>query len=331
MQTKLRIGSDADGARLSKAFSAAVAVILFSLMLFKANDAAVYAKKALYLCTTSVIPSIFPLMIASSMLASSGGDILFSRIFGGLISRIFGVSRCSASAVIPGFLCGFPIGAIAAIRLYESRRITKNELSHLLVFVNNPGASVVIYTVGAGMLGSVKLGVLIYLSVIAASAVAGIIARFILPASASSETHYIESGISFSSLIVSSVGSAITGALNVCAYSAFFSAFAGVICGFLARYGAPFGLRAAISGFFELIGGVSVLNESSSPLFAALSSAAVCSWSGVSVLMQIASVCRAASDSEKISFAPMILSKCFQALLSPLIVLLLLGLTRFDI
>ena len=181
------------------------------------------------------------------------------------------------------------------------------------------------------MLGSVRLGMIIYFSVLLSAAVAGVLAKYIMGSETFSENKSKVASLPFSELIVSSVSSSVTGILNVCAYAAFFSAFTGAVSHFLARFGAPFQLCAALFGVFELIGGVSILTESSSSLFAALSSAAVCSWSGISVLMQIISVCRRSLGNEKFSFTPMILSKCFQATLCPILVFLFIKLTHFDI
>ena len=311
--------------------AALLLILLFIMMLIGSKEAAIYIKKTLSSCFYSVIPSVFPLMVMSNMMVRGGGGELVSRIAGGAISRVFGVSRHSAVAVILGFVCGFPIGAVAATGLYERGSIGKGELCHLLTFVNNPGAAFVIFALGGGMLGSVRMGLIIYFSVLLSAAVAGVIARHIMDGETFPESGNVAVSLPFSELIVSSVSSSVTGILNVCACAAFFSAFVGAVSHLLARLGAPFQLGAALFGIFELIGGVSILTESSSSLFAALSSAAICSWSGISVLMQIISVCRRSLGNERISFTPMILSKCFQATLSPILVFLFIKLTRFDI
>ena len=317
--------------RIGSTLSALSVIFLLIIMLTGAKDAAVYVKNAFSVCIKSVIPSVFPMMVISGMLISGWGGEMIAQIFGSFVSHIFGVSRGAAPAVILGFICGFPIGAASAAKLYEKGIISKEELTHLLTFVNNPGAAFVIFSVGGSMLGSVRLGVMIYLSVIISATISGLLFGRVMGVKPTPIRKSPTCTASLSEIVVSSVSSATTGALNVCAFAAFFSALVGVISGLLERAGASFQLRAAIFGFFELIGGVSILTKSGSETFAALSSAAVCSWSGVSVLMQIAAVCRLSIGKEKLSLSPMILSKSLQATLSPLFLLLLIKITRFDI
>lgn len=298
-------------------------------MLAGGRSGADQVRNALSVCVGSVLPGVFPMMVISGLLLSSGGGELISAVAGRAVSRLFAVSRSAAPAVVLGFLCGFPIGATVATGLYKNGSISRGELARLLTFVNNPGAAFVVYSVGGRMLGSVKLGVMVYMSVVTAAILSGaVVGRMVASHTTGGMPRWADRQ-SMSAAVVSAVSSAISGSLSLCAFAAFFSATVGVLSDLLSRLGAPFQLRAALFGFFELVGGVSALTEGSSLLLASLSSAAVCSWSGVSVLMQIIAVCRPALGGEKFSFAPMILSKCLQATLSPIILLFLLKLTRF--
>lgn len=56
-----------------------------------------------------------------------------------LLSPLFQVSASCLYAIIVGFLCGFPMGAIVTAQLYERNMITKKEAEFLLSFCNNIG------------------------------------------------------------------------------------------------------------------------------------------------------------------------------------------------
>ena len=308
-----------------------VAILALVALVFGAKNAAGQVKSALELCITSVIPSVFPMAVMSNIISLGSGGELIGRLMGGAVGKIFGVSRPATSSVVLGFICGFPVGALTAANLYRRGTISKSELCRLLTFVSNPGAAFVIYAVGGSMLGSVTLGVVLYLSVILSAVIAGIASRLFMNTDDALSPTVSDPPLPLSRVIVPSVTNAVTGSLNVCAYAAFFSAVVGVLSVFLTRLGASFQLRAALFGFFELVGGVGILTRSGSGLFAILSTAAVCSWSGVSVLMQTVAVCRSAMGDGELSFLPMIISKLIQSALSPTLLFLMLKLTRFDI
>lgn len=306
-------------------FSGILAVFLLGALIFGAEGAAEQVKSSLSLCISTVIPSVFPLMAVSGILAGGSGGELLGSLFGGAVSRLFGISRNASSAVILGFICGFPIGASVAARLYERGAISKSEFSLLLTFINNPSASFVIYAVGGGILGSARLGVALYLCITASAVTVGAASRYFIKNASLDEIPPSLPSPPLSKLLVSSVSSAIKGSLNVCAYAAFFSATVGVLSSLLKRLGVSVTLRAATYGIFELVGGVRAFSLSLDGRASALAAVAVCSWSGVSVMMQIVSVCRSALGEESFSFAPMVISKLIQALLSPLLLFIYLS------
>ena len=332
MQTEQNIKTAMPSSLKNTGIISAFAVFLiFFLMLLGVKEASAHVKNALSVCVSSVIPNLFPLMVVSNMIALGSAGELVSRFAGGAVSRFFGVSRASAPAVLLGFLCGFPIGASVASKLYEKGLISKRELSRLLTFINNPSLAFVIYSVGGGMLGSVRIGLVIYISLVVSAVTAGLLSRCLMSVESVENDRYVTHPLPFSSLAVHSISSSISGILNVCAYTVFFSAALGIVSKLLTSLGLSFQLCAALFGFCELISGVKILTESSSTVFAILSSAAVCAWSGLSVMMQIVAVCRSSLGDEKISFAPMVLSKCFQATLCPILVYFLMKLTPFVI
>lgn len=296
-----------------------LSVFIFGALILGAEEASGQVKKALLLCINSVIPSVFPLTVISGILAMGQGGKFLSKVFGKIICPIFKVSESASLAVLLGFLCGFPIGAATAARLYKRGLITGAELSRLLTFINNPGASFVIYYVGGELLGSVSIGIRIYACVIISSALIGILGRKFLSAPIKEGSSHSEPPLPISALIVTSVSSAASGTLNICAYASFFSAVAGIISALLSNAGFPPMTGAILSGFFEIVGGTAALTEESSSIFKLLAVASACSWSGISVLMQIVSVCRECSVDD-VTFTPMVISKLIQAILCPVLV-----------
>ncbi len=174
---------------------------------------------------TTVIPTLFPFFILSDLWSSvfsiePKGSL--SRIF----ERFFKISGCGISAYFSGLICGFPVGVKVASQLYKENKISRSELEHLCGFVNNPSIAFVISGVGAGMLGSVRLGILLYISVLFSSLIVGLLFRGskqIL----SKPTDNVRQSFS----IVESIKSAGLSSLNVASCIVFFSGVLGLISG----------------------------------------------------------------------------------------------------
>lgn len=300
------------------------AVLLLCGLLLGAPAASGAIRDSLSLCGRSVLPAVFPMMVMSGILSDGGGGRIIDRIIGGPICRLFGISRSAATAVILGFLCGFPVGAMTAARLCKKGRISPPELCRLLTFINNPSPVFVICAIGTSSLGSTALGTAIWLSVEISALSAGIISRFVMGSYDSVQSHIDASEhLPVSRLIVRSVSSAAAGAVNVCAYTAFFSATVSILALLLARIGLPDFIGRFVGGLFEIVGGSAALADPSFPRSSVAALAAACSWSGISVQVQIVAVCRDALGDTELSFAPMVLSKLFQATLSPILALLI--------
>ena len=303
-------------------------LLIFTLgsLVIGAGASADNVRAALSLCITSVIPTVFPIMVVSNAIVMGGGAALVEVMLGRFLGRIFRISPRGAVAVVLGFTCGAPVGAFAAARLWESGDISIDDLCHLMTFINNPGAAFVIYAVGGGMLGSVRLGVAIYACVILSALAAGLVLRPKKGARAPPAHQARRVCLPPSAVAVRSVSAAVNGSLNVCAYAAFFSSAMGILSATLRSIGASESLIALIYGAFELIGGTRALAACGDYGFGVIAVSAACSWSGISILMQVVAAFQSASGEGRLSFAPMILSKLFQAALTGLFMCIYLNL-----
>jgi len=95
------------------------------------------ASQGLELCLKTVIPSLFPFFVLSTMLTSTltGMQISFLRPFG----RLCGIPEGGEALLISGFLGGYPVGAQVVASAYHAGQLTKKEAERLLVFCNNAG------------------------------------------------------------------------------------------------------------------------------------------------------------------------------------------------
>lgn len=180
------------------------------------------AYSAVQMCLKIVIPSLFPLFVLNRMLISSGAATRFFTRFGKPFAKLFKLPSACASAVVLGFLSGYPTGAKIAKSLYEKELMCDDEFKRLTAFCNNAGPIFITGSVGAGMLHSSKQGIFL-LSVHVLSAIAvGIILSFGKTYSPSKEYNPKYERYSAPKLFTESVCSSVSDISFVCGYIIFF-------------------------------------------------------------------------------------------------------------
>jgi sporulation integral membrane protein YlbJ len=289
--------------------------------------------RGLSLCAHTVIPSLFPFMVISELLVSSGVGEALGRLLAKPMKWIFGLSGAGCSAVILGTMCGFPIGASTAVSLLDKNVISKRECEHLLTFSNNPSSAFLMTAVGVSLFGSHSLGIILYITVLGSALLIGFLMRFLLRDKQNSppyseHPHYPSGfhpgGIS---MFTGAMSHAATGMLTICAYVIFFSALTGALSGMLNSIG---GINQVVHtlfcGFFELSGGISeaatLVGETTEPWLPLVLTAVIAGWSGLSVHFQIITIC----GGRELSFKPYFFAKILHGILSGLLMYITLSL-----
>lgn len=299
-----------------------MSIFCFLLILRNSEAAIEYMGRGLTLCAHTVIPSLFPFMVISELLVSSGAGEALGRLLAKPMKWLFGLSGAGCSAVVLGSMCGFPVGASTAVSLLDKNVISKQECEHLLTFSNNPSSGFLITAVGVSLLGSHRLGLILYLVVLGTAFFIGFLMRFFLRKPANTreggEHPHYPSGLhpGGMSMFTDAVSHAATGMLTVCAYVVFFSALMGALSRMVDSLG---GMSqeayAVLCGFFELSGGVSeaagLVGQTASSILPLVLTAAITGWSGLSVHCQIMTLC----GGRGLSFKPYFIAKALQGIL----------------
>lgn len=268
-----------------------VCIILLGGLLLFSRSPAENVRSALALCYRTVIPAVFPFMVISAFLIRTGAHRSLGLLLGRPVKAIFGCSKSSVSAVILGFLCGFPIGASSAVALYDNGEISKRELERLLTFINNPGAAFVIGGVGISIFNSAEVGRILYFSVLISALAAGGVSRLFYRRehTAPQFRATVEStkSTSVASALTSAISDSAANMLTVSACVIFFSVPVGIIAEMFEPLGFTPTIRALLSSFFEISGGCGASGAIESPVRALMMCAFACSWSGISVHLQV--------------------------------------------
>ncbi len=112
-------------------------MILFFVMLIFPKEVFTGASEGLLLWFQIILPTLFPFLLMTNLLLSTGSIHYISSAFGKGISHVFRVSPNGSFAVLVGFLCGYPMGAKTAADLTVSGYISQKEGQYLLSFCNN--------------------------------------------------------------------------------------------------------------------------------------------------------------------------------------------------
>ena len=269
--------------------------------------------EALGLCAQSVIPALFPFMAVSSVITALGLGELLSAPFGNFMS-LWRMDGAAASALIMGFVGGYPMGARTAAELYRARLLTREETERLLTFCNNANPVFLITVLGQGIFGDLRTGMWLWLIHIAAALLTGLL----LGRGSRRSAHARRSvppvfhAASLPAAFVDGVRSALTGTLNVCAFVVIFSLAALP----LRAIGGTAG--AMLTGALELFSALPRLPAGRAGFVLA---AGLAGWGSVSVLCQTAVILRA----EGLSAAPCLRGKAVHGLLSALLAVMLAG------
>lgn len=256
-----------------------------------------FASDALLKCITIVIPSIFPFMVITEFLSKTDFYCRIERKFSSIAKKLFNISGTSLSVVIFGYLCGFPGAAKLTGDLYNKNRISLSDAIRLSTFTNNAGPLFMIGTIGFSILNSAKTGMILLLIQFFSSFCTGLIMCKLIKLPDNSENNTFNSckKTSFLKNITESISSSFFTMIPITGTIVFFSFLskAFVASGLLNPLFNILNLNKNLSdgilySFFELTGGFSDLVtgiKSKSVLIPALT--VLCSWSGLSIHMQI--------------------------------------------
>ena len=199
----------------------------FSALLLLPEVSAQAARDAMLLCAQTLIPSLFPFFVLSSLLIACGASELLSALLSPLMRPLFGLSGTGAAALALGLCGGYPVGARTAAELVENGALSQEEGERLLAFCNNAGPGFLLGVCGAGVFSSSRAGAALYLIHVAAALCAGLLTcRALPPVPHGTYPHKSAKAQHLSTAFPAAVQNALTGCLNVSAFVVFFTVLA---------------------------------------------------------------------------------------------------------
>ncbi len=234
-----------------------------ALLLFPASVRA-SAAQGISSCLTVLVPSLFPFMALASFAVNSPAARVLGRPLGPLVRWVFRLPECCGAVILMSFLGGYPAGARGVSLLLEQKQVTPAQAGRMLLFCVNPGPAFVVSFVGVGMLGSARLGWLLFLAVTAAGLLLGGLTALTAPVPPKSAP---AAPTEASGALVRSIADAARSVLVMSACVVLFSVLTGILrqCGALPamvrllsrwRVLSPMEWAATLSFLLEVTGGV---------------------------------------------------------------------------
>ncbi len=275
-------------------------------------------KKGLAVCADSVIPSLFLFMILSQFICSSGISQIFAKLLKPVIKYVFNLPAQAGAAVLMSFIGGYPSASKSIASGVRSGKLSAKAAQRMLCYCVNAGPSFIIGAVGIGMYGSLKTGVMLYVSQIISALLIGFALSFTEKRNFA-QMPPIPENTPYSTAFVRSTATAVEAMLKMCGFIVFFGAVneyvlqsgvldfaAGVIEKIIPTADIR-DIKGLFCGILEVTAGCSISASS-------LTAAFLLSFSGVSVIFQISE--QFSDIGVRVSMKPFFISRIFHGLLT---------------
>lgn len=259
----------------------AISLLCISLLLLilDSKTAAVGAREGISLCSSVVIPSLFPFLILSAMLP---GRILGSKQPAtAWLCRLCGIPDGAQSLLLLSFLGGYPMGAAMVTEAYNQGSISKSDAHRMLGFCNNAGPAF-LFGMVSGMFTDKRNIWVIWLIHIVSALLVGIL----LP--------YRSQGICKLNkqtpvTVTQALPLAVKTMANICGWVIIFRVFMAILDKWPLYY-LPNEFRISTFGLLELSNGIISLSEIPAEGGRFILSCGMLAFGGLCIAMQTASV-----------------------------------------
>lgn len=149
-------------------------LIAFLLVIFSRSNLEA-TRNGLELWAFTVVPSLFPFFVITNLLSQTKIVNIIGKLLNKLMRPLFNVPGIGGFAFVMGLISGYPVGAKIVSDFREQKLVTKDEGERLLAFTNNSGPLFILSSVGIGLFGDTKTGLLLLFTHIIACITVGII------------------------------------------------------------------------------------------------------------------------------------------------------------
>ena len=264
--------------RLKKILPFFLTITAIFFLLVDRNSVVVGIRQGLTVCSEVLIPSLFPFMVLSAFAVNSGLADIRSRPLQMFFEKVLKIPCECLSALIFGFVGGYPVGASVTAALCGKSIIDTSIAKRLFSCCVNAGPAFIITAVGTVMLGNTTAGVVLFFSVCSASVLTGVFFLFIFGRGYEKKVNKVSAKMPLSESLIVSVSDSCNRMIGMCGWVVVFSAFTSIVTAHVKGLVATYFLV-----FSEVTSGVEYATEAGGlPL-----AAACISFGGICVMCQL--------------------------------------------
>ena len=300
-------------------------IFLFALLLINHSFASAEVIKSLKICTSILIPSLFPLTVVSEIMTESGTVAKITYGISRLFSKILGVSKAATVPYFIGLCGGYTPSCKSAALLYRSGKISKGDFESIIAISSMPSLAFITGFVGIGIFNNSTIGWILWVITIISTLFLGIINKFFF--STDLDIHPLitndkTSSIKLSQITVKAIVHAAYAMLIICACVVFFSVLISVLKICMDHFQITEQAKNIILGTLEITNGINACIDIENTYLRVLGCSFFIGWSGVCVHFQVISLCEDAN----ISFKKYIIFKGLQGVICALLTWMFFGL-----
>lgn len=293
-------------------------LFLLVLLLQNPKETANSVNISLIQCATMLIPSLFPLMIASEIALNCGAIDYVTKPLSKIFATILGVNKRAVAPFFLGLIGGYTASVGGALSLYRAGEISKRDCERIIALSSIPSLSFMTGFVGSAMFKSSRLGWILWGITVFSAVITSFLGRKSKGSARISDSPFFvptPSKKSPSRIVVEAISHSAYSMLIICACVVFFSVFLDTLKSPLQCLDLPQNMQKFLLGAFEITNGVSICaGIENFPLNVSFC-AFMIGWSGFSVHCQIIAL----SDGEDLSFKRYFVFKAIQGLISMLL------------
>ena len=201
-----------------------------ALLIGYAPAAAEGAMRGLSACGRVILPAVFPFLAVSVFLAGAPGGAGLAALLSGVMRYCFRLPAAAAPALLMSWIGGYPAGAKTLAELRRQGALTARETEEAAPVLIYSGPAYMAGVVGGCIFGSTVVGIFLFLCQLAAGLLLGRLFAWGRPLPPKgSRLRSSPKTEPAAVLLVRSVGSAASSAVNICAFVVLLSAFAEVL------------------------------------------------------------------------------------------------------
>ena len=285
-----------------EAFVVVASIFLFALLIKNSRLVSIETANALKTCATLLIPSLFPLTVASELATATGAIEKITSGIKGIFSRLLGIKKTAVSPYFVGILSGYTSSCKSAVTLYENGKINEDDCEGVIAISNMPSLAFLTSFVGSEILQNTTDGWILWGITVFSTLVLGIFNRLFNRNQQTVSVGHVQfnsinTNKKISKIVVNAISHSAQAMLVICGFVVFFSVLIRVLDLTLLHFNLPSETRRLILGALEITYGVSSCREIKNELLKRVLCAFFIGWSGLCVHFQVIALC------EKINFS----------------------------